>query len=85
MRIDRYMCGTSSEQAVKFLREYIEMVVDKELLRRVDLPVLRGDASKLRSATGWAPSIPIEQTVADLLDDMRARVRDEPSIHMEDR
>lgn len=63
----------------------IEMVVDKELLRRVDLPVLRGDASKLRAATGWAPSIPIEQTVADLLDDMRARVRDEPSIHMEDR
>jgi len=39
--------------------------------------VLRGDASKLRAATGWAPRIPEEQTVADLLDDMRERILDD--------
>ncbi len=53
----------------------IELVTDPNLLRPVDLPVLRGDATKLRDATGWQPNIPIEQTIADLLDDKRARVR----------
>jgi GDP-4-dehydro-6-deoxy-D-mannose reductase len=47
---------------------------DPSLLRPVEIPVLRGDASKLRSATGWEPVIPIDETVADLLDDQRARL-----------
>jgi GDP-4-dehydro-6-deoxy-D-mannose reductase len=48
---------------------------DPDLLRPVDVPVLRGDSSKLRGATGWKPEIPIEQTLVDLLDDQRARVQ----------
>lgn len=52
----------------------IELRSDPELMRPADLPVLRGDASKLTAATGWRPEIPIEQTVADLLADMRTRV-----------
>lgn len=40
---------------------------DPELLRPVDLKVMRGDNRKLRDATGWAPQIPIEQTLHDLL------------------
>ncbi len=46
---------------------------DPSLLRPVEIPVLRGDATKLRDATGWAPEIPIDQTLADLLDDQRSR------------
>jgi GDP-4-dehydro-6-deoxy-D-mannose reductase len=61
----------------------IQLVTDPALLRPVDLPVLEGDASKLRAATGWQPRIPIEQTVADLLDDMRERVRTEPATPLE--
>ncbi|MEX2293807.1 MAG: GDP-mannose 4,6-dehydratase [Acidimicrobiales bacterium] len=53
----------------------VELRVDPDLMRPSDLPVLRGDASKLAAATGWAPEIPIEQTLADLLDDLRARLR----------
>lgn len=53
----------------------VRLVPDGSLLRPVDLPVLRGDASKLHAATGWRPEISIEQTLADLLHDMRARVR----------
>jgi GDP-4-dehydro-6-deoxy-D-mannose reductase len=45
------------------------------LLRPVDVPVLRGDATKLRDATGWRPEIPIERTLADLLDHQRANIR----------
>lgn len=49
---------------------------DPELSRPVDVPILRGDNSKLRAATGWEPGIDIDQTLADLLEDMRRRVRD---------
>ena len=48
---------------------------DSALERAVDIPVLCGDYTKLREAVGWKPEIAIEQTLADLLDDMRARVR----------
>ena len=47
---------------------------DPALERPIDIPVLLGDNTKLRKATGWAPEITIEQTVADLLADMRHRV-----------
>jgi GDP-4-dehydro-6-deoxy-D-mannose reductase len=55
----------------------LRLEADPELLRPVDLPVLRGDPGRLRAATGWEPRIPLEQTLRDLLDDLRARVRDE--------
>jgi GDP-4-dehydro-6-deoxy-D-mannose reductase len=52
----------------------LELVPDPELVRPVDLPVLRGDPSRLQAATGWQPEIPLDQTLHDLLDDLRARV-----------
>ena len=51
----------------------MELVVDPELQRTVDLPVLRGDNRRLETATGWAPAIRLEQTLSDVLDDWRAR------------
>ncbi len=33
------------------------------------------DISKLQAATGWAPTIPVEQTLRDLLDYHRQRIR----------
>jgi GDP-4-dehydro-6-deoxy-D-mannose reductase len=43
-----------------------------ERVRPVDVEVTRCDASRLRAETGWAPTIPIEQTLADTLDHVRA-------------
>ena len=40
---------------------------DPARLRPSDTPRLVGDASALREATGWAPKIPLEQTLTDLL------------------
>jgi GDP-4-dehydro-6-deoxy-D-mannose reductase len=51
------------------------LVPDPDLLRPVDTPELRGDPSKLEAATGWAPQISLEDTLADVLDDWRKRVR----------
>ncbi|MGE3621848.1 MAG: GDP-mannose 4,6 dehydratase, partial [Acidimicrobiia bacterium] len=52
---------------------HVELEVDPALVRPVDLPVLRGDPAKVAAATGWHPEIPLSRTLADLLDDMRAR------------
>jgi GDP-4-dehydro-6-deoxy-D-mannose reductase len=49
---------------------------DPDLFRPVDTPVLRGDPGRLRAATGWEPEIRLEQTLADVLDDWRKRVRE---------
>lgn len=46
---------------------------DPDLMRPVDLPVLRGDASRLRADTGWEPTRTLHETLADLFADMRER------------
>jgi GDP-4-dehydro-6-deoxy-D-mannose reductase len=59
----------------------MELVTDPDRYRPVDIPVLRGSNAKIRAATGWSPSIPIEQTLADLLDECRARARSDVASH----
>ena len=49
----------------------IEVEPDPALARPADLPVVCGDATRLRDATGWEPMIPLEQTLADTLDAAR--------------
>jgi GDP-4-dehydro-6-deoxy-D-mannose reductase len=47
---------------------------DPALQRAVDVPVLRGDYTKLHKATGWDPEIDLDQTLADVLEEWRDRV-----------
>jgi GDP-4-dehydro-6-deoxy-D-mannose reductase len=47
----------------------LRLEVDPALLRPADVPVLRGDPSRLTRATGWRPEIPLAQTLADVLAD----------------
>lgn len=49
----------------------LEIEADPERMRPSELPVICGDASRLRAATGWAPRIPLEQTLADMLEAAR--------------
>lgn len=49
-----------------------------ERMRPIDIPVLDGDNSKLKRATGWNPEIPLEKSLADLLAYWRQRVRENP-------
>ncbi|HMI99754.1 MAG TPA: GDP-mannose 4,6-dehydratase [Gaiellaceae bacterium] len=46
----------------------IQVEPDPGRSRRSDLTVISGDPSRLHAATGWAPTIPLEQTLADTLD-----------------
>jgi GDP-4-dehydro-6-deoxy-D-mannose reductase len=45
----------------------VPMIVDPERFRPADLPDLRGDPTKLFDATGWAPAIELDTTLADVL------------------
>ncbi len=48
---------------------------DPARLRPSDVPILWSDSSRFRRMTGWEPLIPFDQTLRDLLDYWRARVR----------
>jgi GDP-4-dehydro-6-deoxy-D-mannose reductase len=50
-------------------------LTDPERLRTAELPVLEGDASRLREATGWTPEIPFERTLAETLSYWRTVLR----------
>lgn len=53
----------------------IDIRIDQNKLRSVDLPIKIGSYEKLRQLTGWQPSIPFEKTLLDLLNDCRQRVQ----------
>jgi len=57
----------------------IEHEVDPDLLRPSDVTLQIPDTSKFRAATGWRPQIPLEDTLRDLLDYQRDRVRQQAS------
>ena len=44
---------------------------DPARMRPSDNPVVLGDRTRVLDEVGWAPRIPIEQTLRDLLDDCR--------------
>ena len=53
----------------------IEIKQDPARLRPSDVPLLCGDYSKFAQATGWKPEIPFQQTLADIMQYWRERVR----------
>ena len=54
-------------------RTSIRIELDPARLRPSDNPIIAGDRSRIGSETGWAPRIPIQQTLDDLLDYWRAQ------------
>ena len=53
----------------------IAVETDNDRLRPIDADLQVPDTSKFTSHTGWKPEIPFEQTMMDLLDYWRERVR----------
>jgi GDP-4-dehydro-6-deoxy-D-mannose reductase len=47
---------------------------DSTRMRPSDDPIVLGDGTRLRNETGWSPRIPIERTLADLLDYWRSKI-----------
>jgi GDP-4-dehydro-6-deoxy-D-mannose reductase len=55
-------------------RVKIEIKQDPSRFRPNDTPVVLGDRSRIQNDTGWEPTIPLEQTVVDLLAHWRQQV-----------
>jgi GDP-4-dehydro-6-deoxy-D-mannose reductase len=52
----------------------IEVRTNPTKLRRSDTPLQIGDCSKLKGETGWAPEIPLKQTLEDILNYWRKEI-----------
>lgn len=52
----------------------VKLKKDPERMRPSDVPILLGDCSKFKKATGWKPTIPFKKTLEDLLNYWRERV-----------
>ena len=75
-----YNLCSGADRPVKELAETLialtgrpmELEIDPDRFRALDVTVCRGDPGKLHQATGWRPEIPLEETLADLLEYWRA-------------
>ncbi len=70
-----YRLKTLVEQMIALSGQSIEIKIDPSRFRPLDAPIVYGDYSALHHDTGWQPEIPMEQTLADVLNDCRARVQ----------
>jgi|CXWL01.1.fsa_nt_gi GDP-4-dehydro-6-deoxy-D-mannose reductase len=61
------------DKLIALAKVEVKTEVDPSRLRPSDVEILIGDASKFRADTGWAPTIPFDQTLKDLLDYHRER------------
>ena len=73
--------AVSIKQCLNMLLEMahvsLETVVDPARLQAHDVPVQVGSAARLFNHTGWKPEITLQQSLADLLNDWRQKVKSE--------
>lgn len=55
----------------------VRVELDEHRLRPADVPVIQGDASRIRVELGWMPRIRVEDTLRDTLEWWRGQVRAE--------
>jgi len=64
---DDVVIGDLARRLIALSGSELELLTGSVDVRAVDVPVLRGDAAKLRQATGWSPEIPLDDTLRDVL------------------
>jgi GDP-4-dehydro-6-deoxy-D-mannose reductase len=69
-----YAIGEILERLLAKARVKVQLRVDPARLRPNDVPVLVGDPSRIRDELGWSPEIPLERTLADVLEYWRGHV-----------
>jgi GDP-4-dehydro-6-deoxy-D-mannose reductase len=70
--------STSGEHILAGLLKHsnvkLKVVPDPAKMRPADIKDIYGSHAKLTADTGWQPEIPLDQTLADVLDDWRQRI-----------
>lgn len=59
------------ETLLGMARVDVQVTVDRQRLRPIDVPEIRGSHDKLAEATGWRPEIPFETLLEQVLDSWR--------------
>ena len=54
-------------QILSLSAKQIQVSVDPDRLRPVDIPIIEADITKLREVTNWTPAIPLQQTLEETL------------------
>lgn len=68
--------GDLLDELLQLAQTEVRIEVDESRLRPNDVPVVQGDATRIRAEIGWGPKIRVEQTLRDTLDYWRAAVAD---------
>lgn len=55
----------------------ISVQQDPGLVRPIEIPSIAGDYQRLAKAVGWRAAIKLEQTLQDIMDDWRARIKED--------
>ena len=69
-----YQMSDIVDMIEKQIDHKLERCVDQDLLRPTDEKIIVGDVTKLKRDTGWKQQIPMEQTIADMLDYWRKKL-----------
>uniref|UniRef100_UPI004056CA2F GDP-mannose 4,6-dehydratase n=1 Tax=Acetatifactor sp. TaxID=1872090 RepID=UPI004056CA2F len=79
---ETYNVGSGNAQAIQEILDLIVSLSDAEIqveidpnkLRPVDVPIIEADITKINQLTGWKPEIPLKRTIQETLDYWRAHV-----------
>lgn len=74
----RDMCRIAFDHAGLDMEKHV--VIDPAFYRPAEVDVLLGDASKARAKLGWAPKIPLEALITEMLDADLERIRRDAEI-----
>ncbi len=79
---DVYNIASGTAYSVRFIVETLLRYTDTPIQVEYEsstqqgaMPIFQVDTTRLRQTTGWQPEIPFEQTLLDVLNDWRQRVR----------
>lgn len=66
--------------SISTVKDLVTTAIDPERLRPIDADLQVPDTSKFTAHTGWKPEISFDQTMQDLLDYWRARIKSEQNF-----
>jgi GDP-4-dehydro-6-deoxy-D-mannose reductase len=76
------VCSGIGTRVLDIIRQFqaictmdVTIEADPKRVRPGENPQVVGDSSKIKTETGWIPQIPINQTIRDLLDYWREKIR----------
>jgi GDP-4-dehydro-6-deoxy-D-mannose reductase len=62
-----------AQRLVEAIAPHVRLITDESLIRPVEVPVSCGSYEKLRRATKWRPTIALDVSLRDVIDEMRQR------------